>query len=201
MKKPILTLATLSVLGACSMPERQNLTLFSLLGMGGSDLTGPANLPPPGYVGEYWVDTKGCVFIKTGTAGDISWVPQVTAQRKPICDPTRAGQDIDPATVSTSDAPFVSQVFTDPETGLKTETVAPVAIPETFVQIGLFSDVSRAMSIRIQFASLGYPVVGDLVDKGPSVILGPFTVQSALDDALQMATELGFPDAFAYQDK
>jgi len=46
---------------------------------------GPANLPPPGFTGQQFIDNRGCVFLRAGYGGQITWVPRVGSNRKAMC--------------------------------------------------------------------------------------------------------------------
>ena len=63
-------------------------------GAGAQSLEPPANLPPPDFKGQQFVDNKGCVYIRAGVGGAVTWVPRVTRDRKQICGlaPSFAGQ-------------------------------------------------------------------------------------------------------------
>ncbi|QFT57422.1 Sporulation related domain protein [Sulfitobacter sp. THAF37] len=81
----------------------------------------PAEFPPASYKGKQYVDSKGCVFIRAGIDGDVSWIPRVTRARQTVCGfkPTLAGQVASAAPAETSAPPPVQITLND----------APVAAP------------------------------------------------------------------------
>jgi len=50
-----------------------------------SDKIVPAEFPPASYKGRQYVDSRGCVFIRAGIDGAVTWVPRMTRSRKHIC--------------------------------------------------------------------------------------------------------------------
>lgn len=50
-----------------------------------ADLNQPAELPPEGFAGQQYVDSKGCVFLRAAYGGQVVWVPRVTRDRKQLC--------------------------------------------------------------------------------------------------------------------
>lgn len=45
----------------------------------------PASFPPSSFKGKQFVDSKGCVYIRSGFTGAVNWVPRVTRSRKHVC--------------------------------------------------------------------------------------------------------------------
>lgn len=45
----------------------------------------PANLPPESYEGLQFVDNRGCVYVRSGFGGRVTWVPRVDRKRRQLC--------------------------------------------------------------------------------------------------------------------
>ncbi len=98
----------------------------------------PANLPPADYNGVQFVDHKGCIFVRAGRLGDISWVPRIDQTRKHMCSKTYASTfpKADEKPVVEAVEPTAVAALDRGKVAYKGDVIKPVAAPDTsLVQI------------------------------------------------------------------
>lgn len=80
----------------------------------------PAELPPSSYAADYYVDSRGCAYIRAGYGGNVSWIPRVTRARRVVCGqtPTFAGRKV--ATEKTQVAALTPKATTVKKTNAST---------------------------------------------------------------------------------
>lgn len=99
----------------------------------------PAEPPPADFAGRQYVDSAGCVFLRSTVGGVVSWVPLFDAERRAVCnDPDEAVAEsapTEPAAVlpepeAAADAGTVSDPEAPSDTAQSVETTpAPDPVP------------------------------------------------------------------------
>jgi SPOR domain len=88
----------------------------------------PAEFPPATFKGEQYVDSKGCIYIRAGIDGNVTWVPRVSRKRQQVCGykPSLTAAQIASAPITKPSGPAPVQITVAP-TAASPSKPAPAA--------------------------------------------------------------------------
>ncbi|WP_192931132.1 SPOR domain-containing protein [Gemmobacter serpentinus] len=144
MLRKFMTAAVLAAVSGITVSNAQTV----------GQIGGPKELPPAGFKGQMYVDSRGCVFLRAGLNGSTNWVPRVSRNRKALCGypPTLAAMaaPVEIATPAEMAAAVASAAPTPAPapraTGKPLNTVATLTTPPAIRATGTQRPVDPALA-------------------------------------------------------
>jgi len=94
----------------------------------------PAEFPPASFKGKQYVDSRGCIYIRAGIDGNVTWVPRVSRKRKQVCGykPTAVAGSRPAPAPPVAGSPVIITATPTPSTEQTTATAqAPATVAPT----------------------------------------------------------------------
>jgi cell division septation protein DedD len=162
---------------------------------GAVDLSRPAELPPADYRGQQYVDSRGCMFMRAGQAGEEVWIPRVSREGVPVCGNPPSGRRVPLAseTGATTAAPAATPTEAAPE------AASAASGGDYLVAVGSFGVAANADKASARITAMGYPVARGRMQGASTTLVtvfaGPFATAEAAAAARTILRGVGFPDA------
>lgn len=172
------------------------LALFVALGTPAPAEITPAELPPAGYGGMQYVDSRGCAFIRAGTEGEVLWIPRVSAGGVPQCGFPPSGNR-----VPIAGEPGADMAVFEPDAAAAKPAASdvPAGSGGFIIAVGSFGVAGNADKAEARLTALGYPASRRSLQGGSSALVtvfaGPFESAEDANAARTALRAAGFPDA------
>lgn len=111
------------------------------------EISGPKELPPAGFKSDQYVDSRGCVYIRAGYGGTVTWVPRVGNNRKPICGQRSS---VEPVAVA--------------EAAPAAEVAAPVVVARPAARVGAPIETVASTTTPPKIGAKARPAASGLTD-------------------------------------
>ena len=160
----------------------------------------PAELPPAGYTGLQYVDSRGCAFIRAGTAAKPVWVPRVSAGGAPMCGNPPSGNRVPVVGEAGADTTVFEPDAAASEGKAKSaESTVPAGTGGYVVAVGSFALAGNADKAVAKLSALGYPATRGRLEGGSTALVtvfaGPFASAADAQAARDALRGAGFPEA------